>query len=265
MPELQRDGATIYYEVTGDGPTLVLGHSLMCDLEMWRDVAPRLAERYRVINIEVRGHRRSTAPAPFTLEDLAGDWLAIMDREQVKRAMLVGLSMGGMTALRLALRAPERVAGLALLDSNGDPEDRAKRLQYAMMVAIYKRFGAVRLLEGRTAAIMLGKTTRARQPALIDWLRDTVKRHDRAQLPRAIQAVFRRGPLLERLAAIDAPTCVLCGDEDTATPPVKSERLAAAIRGAKLELIREAGHLSALEQPDLVHAKLRGFLDAHPW
>lgn len=265
MAELRRDGATIYYEVSGAGPAVVLGHSLLMDVEMWRGVAPRLAERYRVINVEVRGHRRSTAPAPFTLEDLAGDWLAILDAEKIDRAMLVGLSMGGMTALRLALRAPRRVAGLVLLDSSGDPETRGKRVQHSIMAAIYRRFGAVKLLEGEIAKIMLGKTAIANRRDLVDLVRDTVARHDRRQLPHALRAVNDRGPLHDRLGAIDAPTYVLCGDEDVATPPARSERLASAIRGAKLDSIASAGHLSALEQPEVVADKIRAFLDAQTW
>lgn len=257
---LGRDGAQIYYEITGDGPVVVLGHSLLADVEMWRGVAPRLAERYTVINIEVRGHRRSTAPGPFSLEDLAGDWLAILDHHEIKKAFFVGLSMGGMTALRLALRAPEMVGGLVLIDSNGDVEERLKRLQYGAMAAIYERFGMNPLIERRTAQIMLGKAARAR---LTPVLRETIARHDRTQVARAIRAVFRRGPILHRLAAIDAPTFVLCGDDDTATPPIKSERLAAAIRGARLELLPGAGHLSALEQPDAVADRVLAFLDEH--
>jgi 3-oxoadipate enol-lactonase len=265
MPELVRDGASIYYEVTGAGPAIVLGHSLLADVEMWRGVAPRLAERYRVINVEVRGHRRSTAPAPFTLEDLAGDWLAILDAERIDRAMLVGLSMGGMTAMRLALRAPERVAGMVLLDSNADPEGRVKRARYAVMEAIYARFGAIKLMEGAIAKIMLGRTSLARHPELVTWLRDTVARHDRRQLPHALRAVNGRGPIRDRLSAIATPTYVLVGDEDVATPPDRSEAVVAAIRGARLERIPGAGHLSALEQPEVVATRIRAFLDAQTW
>lgn len=265
MPELVRDGATTYYETTGAGPALILGHSLLCDVEMWRDVAPALAARYRVINVEARGHRRSTAPRPFTLEDLAADWEAILDREQVDRAFVVGLSMGGMTGMRLALRAPSRVAGLVLIDSNGDPEERGKRAQYAVMAGIYRRFGLVRPLARRTASIMLGKTSLRQRPELFDLLLETVSRHDRAQVPHAMRAVFRRGPILDRLAAINCPTLVLVGDEDRATPVAKSRHLADAIRGARLEIIERAGHLSALEIPEVITARVLAFLGEHRW
>ena len=265
MPELVHDGARIHYEVSGSGPAVVLGHSLLCDTEMWRGVAPRLAERHRVINVEVRGHRRSTAPAPFSLEDLAGDWLAILDKEGVDRAFLVGLSMGGMTAMRLALRSPARVAGMVLIDSNADPEERGKRAQYAVMAAIYRRFGLVRPLARRTASIMLGRTSLRERPHLIDELVETVGRHPREQVTHALQAVFGRGDLRPRLPEIGAPTLVLVGAEDAATPPSKSEHIRDGIAGARIEVIDGAGHLSALEVPDAIVARVAAFLDEHRW
>ncbi|MCA9676593.1 MAG: alpha/beta fold hydrolase [Kofleriaceae bacterium] len=260
MATIQRGGSSIYYEVTGTGPAIVLGHSLLCDVEMWRGVAPALAAHHTVINVEARGHRRSTAAAPFTLEDLAADWLAILDREGIDRAVLCGLSMGGMTAIRLALVAPTRVAAMILIDSNGDREEPAKRAQYAAMGAIYRRLGMLRPLARRTATIMLGRTTLARRPGMVDELRAVVANHDRRQIPRALRAVFGRGPILDRLGAIACPTLVLVGDEDRATPVVKSERLASAIPGARLEIVPEVGHLSALEDPAAILARIEPFL-----
>lgn len=263
MSELTRDGATIHYEVSGAGPAVVLGHSLMCDTEMWRGVTPRLAARYRVINVEARAHHRSRASQPFTLEDLAADWLAILDREGIERASLVGLSMGGMTAMRIALRAPGRVEAMVLIDSNASVEERAKRAQYALMGAIYRRFGMPAPLIARTAQIMIGKTSRTRHPELIEELRAVVGTHDRAQIPWALQAVFGRGDLLPRLSAIYCPTLVLVGDEDRATPIAKSRQIAAGIPGASLEVVPGLGHLSALEDPETIADKVLTFLDAH--
>jgi 3-oxoadipate enol-lactonase len=265
MPTLERDGASIYYEVTGDGPPVVLGHSLLCDVTMWRGVAPALAARYRVINVEVRGHHRSTAPRAFTLEDLAADWLAILDHEQVGRAALVGLSMGGMTAIRLALAAPQRVAAMALIDSNADREDFAARARNTVMASIYRGFGLVKAIEPKVLDLMLGRTSRARNPVLADDVRAIVASHQRAPLSRAIRAVNARGTILEKLGAITAPTLVVVGDEDVATPVEKSERLASAIPGARLEILPELGHLSALEDPAAVLGKIEPFLASHSW
>jgi pimeloyl-ACP methyl ester carboxylesterase len=260
---IERDGATVHYEVTGKGTPIVLGHSLLCDTAMWRGVAPRLAERHRVINVEARAHGRSSASRAFTLDDLAADWLAILDQEQIDRAWLCGLSMGGMTAMRIALRAPGRVAGMVLIDSNAGREERRKRAQYAVMGAIYRRFGMPKPLIARTAQIMIGRTSRANQPQLVDELRDVAGRHDRAQFPFALRAVFGRGDLLPRLSQIYCPTLVLVGDEDRATPVDKSRQIAAGIPGARLEIVNGVGHLSALEDPDAIATKVLAFVGAH--
>ncbi len=265
MPVLERDGASIHYEVSGDGPPILLGHSLLLDTTMWRDVAPALAARHRVINVEVRGHHRSTAPRPFSLDDLAADWLAILDQEGIERVVLCGLSMGGMTAIRLALLAPARIAAMVLIDSNADREGAMNRARYAVMAAIYRRFGLVDSIQARVAKIMLGRTSLARRPELVDELATIVGKHDRKHVAHALRAVNGRGPILERLAAITCPTLVLVGDEDLATPVEKSERLAAAIPGARVEIVPEVGHLSALEDPAAVLARLEPFLASQAW
>jgi 3-oxoadipate enol-lactonase len=252
MPTVTRQGASVHYEVAGDGPAVLLGHSLLCDGGMWDQVAPRLAERYRVINIDFRGHRRSTAPGPFALEDLAGDFLAVMDQEGAARAAMIGLSMGAMTALRAALLAPARVAGMVLLDTSAAPEGRWRRLQYALMAMVYRRAGLIPPLEKRVLPLMFGTGTLAGRPELVEQFRARVREHDRRQLGHAIDAVTRRGDLSGRLAEIDCPVLVAVGEDDLATTPDRSRRIQQGIRGARLELIADAGHLSAVEQPERV-------------
>ena len=141
MPSIERQNATVAYDVVGSGPPIVLGHSLFCTRSMWRGVVPRLQDSYRVINVELRGHGDSTAEGPFTLADLVDDWLAILDQEGIEQAVLCGLSTGGMTAMRVAGRAPDRVAGLALLDTNAAPETQFNRLQYGMLGWGYSNLG----------------------------------------------------------------------------------------------------------------------------
>jgi pimeloyl-ACP methyl ester carboxylesterase len=92
-----------------------------------------------------------------------------------------------------------------------------------------------------------------------------VARHDRTEIPHAIHAVFSRAPILDRLAAIRCPTLVLVGAEDSATPVVKSQRLAGAIRDARLDVVPSVGHLSALEDPDAIASRVLAFLAEQRW
>lgn len=263
MPTLQRSGASISYEVQGDGPPLLLGHSLLLDGRMWDALVPRLARAHRVYIVDARGHRRSTTPGPFTLDDLADDWLALLDQENIDRALLCGLSMGGMTALRLALRAPHRVAAMALLDTSADPEPAIQRRVYRLMGELQRLVRIDPLVAPVVRRKMFGATTRRERPDIVDRGVDLVRENDPRRLYPALRAVFDRPSIAHHLKEIHTPTLVLVGDEDVATPPSRSERIAAAIPGATLVRIPGAGHLAAMEQPDAVAAHLEPFLHRH--
>ncbi|NCQ60245.1 MAG: alpha/beta fold hydrolase [Myxococcales bacterium] len=263
MPFITRDGAKIAYDVLGnEGPWLLLGHSLLCGRFMWDGVLPALLADYRVINVEVRGHGASTAPEAFALEDLAEDWLAILDAEGVDQVSLVGLSMGGMTAMRFALRHPERVRSMVLLDTSADVETRVNRLKYKGLSTVYRRLGFTDVLAKQVTPIMFGKDTLKSRPDLTRALIEHLREHDRPQLIRAIMAVNDRGPL-SGLESLRVPTRVLVGEQDVATPPMRSEAVARRIPGATLGRLAHAGHLSAMEVPDRVAEELRAFLSEH--
>ena len=263
MPTLQRSGASISYEVQGDGPPLLLGHSLLLDGRMWDALVPRLARAYRVYNIDARAHRRSTAPGPFTLEALADDWLALLDQEHIDRALLCGLSIGGMTALRLALRAPHRVAAMALLDTSAEREPAMQRRAYRLLGEVQRRVRLDPLVEPVVRRKMFGETTRKERPDIVDRGLALLRENEPRRLYPALRAVFDRPSIAQHLKEIHTPTLVIVGAEDVATPPSRSERIAAAIPGATLARIPGAGHLSAMEQPDAVAAHLEPFLRRH--
>jgi 3-oxoadipate enol-lactonase len=263
VPAIERDGAHVHYEVSGEGPPLLLGHSLFCDGRMWEDVVPALSRRFRVHNIDVRGHGRSTWTEPFTLEDLAGDWIALMDREQIDRALLCGLSMGGMTAMRLALAHPDRVNALALLDTSADAEPSIDRVAYLILAELQRVTGIVRPFAPIIERKMFGRTTRRERPDVVARGMGRILERDVRGFYPAFQAVFRRNSIHARLAELRCPTLVLVGEEDAATPPRRSERIAKAVPGAQLVRIARAGHLSPLEQPAQVEQALLEFLGRH--
>lgn len=255
MPTIERPGAIVAYDVVGSGPPVILGHSLFCTRSMWLDVIQRLAGDFSLINIELRGHGESTAEAPFTLDDLVGDWLAIMDELGVDTAFLCGLSTGGMTAMRVAARAPERVTALALLDTNAAPETALNRLQYTVLGWAYSNLG---LLPRKTLLTkMYSKATLTSRPELGEAFLEQVRRLDRRRLGYAMKAVFGRGSFDPR--AIACPTTVVVGEHDLATPPACARKIVESIEGASLEIVEAAGHLTAQEQPEVVAMLLRRF------
>jgi pimeloyl-ACP methyl ester carboxylesterase len=257
MRTIDRPGATVAYDVVGEGPAVLLGHSLFCTRRMWRHVVPELEQKFLVVNIELRGHGRSAATAPFTIDDLVEDWLAIMDREQIGRAALCGLSTGGMTAMRLAAREPSRVAGLALLDTNSEPETPLHRLEYKVLGWGYSRFGL--LPRKKLASAMYSPRTLSERRHLVEEFIEQVTQLDRRQIGYAMQAVFGRRRI--DLSGVGHPSLVVVGEYDAATPPVCARRIADAIEGARLETIPGAGHLTAEEAPEAVLSLLVPFLE----
>jgi pimeloyl-ACP methyl ester carboxylesterase len=265
MPTIVRDGARVAWDAAGDGPAVLLGHSLLCDGRMWEPVLPWLQPGRRLLNVDARGHRRSTAPRAFTLEDLARDWLAVLDREGVSRAVLCGLSMGGMTALRVALLAPERVAGLVLLDTSAGPQPPADRVRFRLLAAAVRFVGFRGFLFPPVHAAMFGRTTRRERPEIPAALEPRIREHRPRELVRAVRAVVERTDLRADLPRIAAPTLVVVGEEDAATPPANARRIAGGIPGAALETIPRTGHLSTLEAPEVVGPRVAAFLDGLGW
>jgi 3-oxoadipate enol-lactonase len=255
MPTIRRPHASIAYDDVGEGPTVVLGHSLFCTRSMWRGVVEALAGEYRFLNVELRGHGQSTAEAPFTLDDLVDDWLAILDQESVDRAILCGLSTGGMTAMRLALRAPERVLGMALLDTSAGREPLTNRVKNGALAWCYSRFGL--LPKGALLAAMFARETIEARPDLTARLIDEVRAFDRHQIDHAMRAVFGRDAV--DLSAVRIPTLAMVGEHDAATPVSRARAIADTVEGASMVVIPGVGHLTAVERPDLVVEHLRPF------
>lgn len=255
MPTIRRPNATVAYDVVGSGLPVILGHSLFCTRGMWRGVVSQLQANYLLINVELRGHGESTAEGPFALADLVDDWLAIMDQEGVDKAVLCGLSTGGMTAMRFALREPGRVAGLALLDTNADPETPLNRIKYGLLGWGYQHFG---LLPKKTLLqSMYSPSTLAGQTDLVAEFLEQVRGFDRRELGYAMSAVFGRGKV--DISSVEHPSLVIVGEHDIATPPACARRIARSIEGADLQVISGAGHLCAEEKPRPVAELLGSF------
>ena len=134
MPDVERAGQRIFFEESGCGVPVVLGHSFLCSGAMWEGQVTDLAESHRVVNIDYRGHGRSGAiSSSFDLYDLVDDTLAVLDRLGIEQAVWAGLSIGGMVALRAALVAPQRVRALVLIGTHAGAEGSIGKLKYRAM------------------------------------------------------------------------------------------------------------------------------------
>ena len=248
----------VHHEVRGpDGaPWVLMANSLGSDLRMWRPQADVLATRYRVVRYDMRGHGRSPAPAgPYALADLAGDALALLDRLGVERAHVVGLSLGGMVGLQLAATAPDRIDRMVLcctaahLPPAQNWRDRAATVRSAGMAAI----------SGTVVGRWLTPAFASAAPGLVEQLRamvDATPPEGYAGCCEAIAAMDLR----PQLGQIIAPTLLVAGADDPATPVQHAQRIAEALADARVVTVGPAAHLANLEQPTAVTQHILGHL-----
>lgn len=237
----------LHYEVTGSGPlTVVLTHGLAASGETWRGIVERLAPRYRVLTWDLRGHGRSAAPeGPYTIPDLAVDLLAVLDDAGVDRAVVLGHSAGGVIALQFALDHPQHTAGLALIGTASECNQRA----HDFYIDLARR-AAERGLAAAHKALGLNAQTEpaiAAQPLAF------------GHVARAMAGLLQQ-PLTARLGAIDVPTFICVGDKDFLGVG-GSVILSRNIKGSQLEIVPGRGHGIFLEDPDGFTALLSRFLD----
>jgi pimeloyl-ACP methyl ester carboxylesterase len=263
MATVRHQGLDIFYEDEGTGTPILLGHSFLCSGAMWRLQMPVLSERARVINMDYRGHGKSNrVQAPFGVEDLVDDGIALLDHLEVEKAVWGGLSIGGMVSMRAAIRYPERVLGLMLFATHAGAENPAKKMQYRAMGLMIRLFG-MRPLAPSVARLMFGRTTRKTNRELVaEWKRYFAGNHVQTVL-FFLQALLGRESVLEQLAEVRVPSLVVTGTEDAAIDPRLSREIADALPDSRLVEIPGAGHLCALERPAEVSHAIIEYLEAH--
>ena len=249
----------VHAEVSGPegAPVVLLAGSLGSALDMWDPQVPALAERFRVVRYDTRGHGRSPVPpGPYTLEDLVDDAVALLDRLGVRRAHVVGLSLGGMTALRLAAREPDRLDRLAVLCTSaliGPASAWAER------AALVREQGTAAVADA-VVARWFTPALAAADPDLVRRMRDTVAAtpsEGYAGCCGAIEGMDLRADL----PRIAAPTLAIAGADDPATPPEHLAAIADSVPGGRLLVLPQAAHLASVEQAPAVTAALLAHLD----
>lgn len=267
MPHLNFNGARLWYEQHGDGvETVVFAHGLLMSGRMFDEQVRALQGRYRCVTFDFRGQGQSEVTADgYDMDTLAVDAAGLIEALGCAPCHFVGLSMGGFVGLRLAIRRPELLRSLVLLDTSADAEPPENVGPYRRMNFVVRWLGA-RPVAGRVMKILFGRKF-LHDPACADerreWRRRLIGNH-RLGVTRAATGVITRQGVFERLREIRTPTLVVVGDQDVATVPAKAERIHAGIAGSTLCVIPGAGHSSTVEEPAAVTAVIVEFLDSLP-
>jgi 3-oxoadipate enol-lactonase len=265
MPDLTVNSARLHYEEHGDGPeTIVFSHGLLWSGEMFGAQVKALSDRYRCITYDHRGQGKSeVTDSGYDMDTLTDDAAALIETLGAAPCHFVGLSMGGFVGQRLAIRRPELLRSLTLIETSADPEPEENVPRYRLLNFIARWFG-LWPVAGRVMPIMFGQTF-LNHPARADerrrWRKVLTANH-RVGISRATAGVIEREGVTDRLDRVTVPTLILVGDEDTATVPAKSRRMHERIAGSRLVVIPRAGHSSTIEEPEAVTAALREFLQS---
>ncbi len=259
--QIESNGSTFHCQVDGTrGPWVMLSHGLATDLTMWDELAAALAERYRVLRYDARGHGGSPATdGDYTLDILVADAAGILDALGIEQTHFCGLSMGGMVGLGLLLDYPRRLKSAVIADSRHTtrPDFTEAWLQRAEAV----RSGGVEAIVQSTIDRWSSAGLADRSPATIARMRAMIRRTT-ADGYCGCAAALARLNYGHRLGEIDIPTLLICGSEDHGAPPENTRQMNAAIKGSRFVEIEGAGHISNIEQPEMfTNAVVRFFSD----
>jgi 3-oxoadipate enol-lactonase len=257
MAFVRANGGVVHYADEGprDGVPIVFINSLGTDFRIWDPVAKPLAQTTRIIRHDKRGHGLSELrPGAASIADFAADLIDLLDKLNVRKAAIVGLSIGGMIAQELCRLRPDLVAALVLCDTGhriGGAEFWAAR------ISAVERDGLESIADGVMERWFTKLYHQDCAAALSGW-RAMLTRTPLAGYVNACGAI-RDADLTQSARAIRAPTLCVVGDEDGSTPVALVRELAGLIPGAKFEIIAGAGHIPCIEKPGI----LRGLIEAH--
>jgi len=253
------NGQRLYFEDSGgEGAPVLFSHGFLMDHEMFAPQVAALSGEFRCITWDERGFGETLATSPFTYWDSADDALELLTHLGIDAAFFVGMSQGGFLSMRAALRAPQRVLGLGLIDTQGGVEEEDARPMLEAMNEEWLANGPSHDLLGYVAATIMSPGY-DHSPWTAKWMARPI---ETPFFP--FRTLMDRDDIWDRISEIEAPAIVFHGEEDVAITMEKAERLAALLPNCEgLVRIAGAGHASNLSNPDEVNGPLLDFLRRH--
>jgi pimeloyl-ACP methyl ester carboxylesterase len=269
MPFVTIEGQSLHYQVRGTGFPVLLGHSYLWDSSMWAPQINELSRYYQIIAPDLWGHGQSgRLPANTrTLGDLATHANMLLDALDIEQCAVVGLSVGGMWGAELALREPERVRALVMMDTDLGAEPDVTRGRYFQMLDTIEALGKIPPPMIDAIVPLFFKPDVELGSEAPASFRNALASMSASQLQQSIaplgQIIFGRPDSVARLAAMNGTnTLLMCGELDSARTPAEMIRMADVI-GCEHILVPGAGHISNLENSSFVTGTLRRWLGEH--
>ncbi|MDB4882290.1 MAG: putative hydrolase [Gemmatimonadetes bacterium] len=261
MIALLPGGLELAYDDAGAGVPLLMIHGWPHDRTLWAGQMSGLSTATRCIAPDLRGFGGSTVSGPYTIDQYADDLAAFLDALGIERAAVCGLSMGGYIALALLRRHRTRVRALILADTRATADTAEVRENRGRLIALIEEHG-VEALAARQLRPTLGRSTFEHNPQLVESVRRMMAAAPAEGAIGGLRAMAARSDSSAMLSAIDVPTLVVGGAEDSFTPPEELQALAAAIPRSRFELLERCGHVCPIERPAAFNHVVSEFLGA---
>jgi pimeloyl-ACP methyl ester carboxylesterase len=257
MPFLRLQNLQLYYEVTGEGPPLLMIHGLGSSSRDWEKQINPFAQKYQVVTLDLRGHGHSDKPpGPYSVRMFAEDTASLMHELNIATSHVVGISMGGMVAFELAVHFPELLRSLTVVNSY--PEMRVETFHEHLQV--WRRVLFLELLGMRGTGIMLGRHLfpKPEQRDLREIFVGRWAENDKRAYRESFRALLN-WDVEQYLGEIRCPTLVIASDQDY-MPLEEKRAYSAKIPNSELVIIEDARHAVTVERPEQFNAILKEFL-----
>lgn len=263
MPSATVAGTTLHYvDVGAGGPPVLLLHAFPFHSGMWEAQVEALADRYRVVVPDLKGFGASDAPddvSAYSMASYADEVAGLLATLELEQVAVVGLSMGGYVAFSLLSRHRPLVSALVLADTRADPDSDQVLERRTNQQRTVRDEGTAPVIDALLTTL-LAEHTHEHRPEVVDRAR-LLMDNPPAGFVGALEAMKSRPDASPQLDSIDVPTLVVVGEEDKPSPPEVAESMHERIRGSRLAVLPDAGHLTNLEVPGPFNQALRGFLD----
>jgi len=267
MPFISNNDANLYYEEYGKSQdsgadTIVFAHGYLFSHEMFLSQVDYLMNNYRVVVYDQRGHGQSDVPnSGYSIEELTGDALAVINQLADGAVHFVGMSIGGLIGLRLALQAPDKLKSLTVISTSAEATEPSTIRQFDSAFGLARFFGVGPVLN-RVLALQFSDNflnDPARKRAASFWQKH-IGSTKRKSLLKFGKANLSKTPVLDGLSGNTIPTLVIAGELDQVNPVACSERLDDVLANSDLFVIPRAGHAAPIEAPTPVNLALENFL-----